>query len=148
MAWYDERAFHRSAQLLGKQAHYQGDVSYLESANQATLANAFQRIVDLGVVQTRRTTIGKASVPLMALHPKWLPERQSNGEIAAQGRLWDYVSHLGTFRREGKNRRDSATLPARLFKSCEAIAPEVKEYSPPRKGEEPSSDFWAQKANL
>lgn len=149
MAWYDERAFHKSAQLLGKTTHQTGDLSYHESVNQATLANAFQRIVDLGIVQTRRATIGKqANVPLMALHPAWLPERGPDGQIIAHGRLWDYAAHLGTFRREGKNRRDGATLSTRVFHYCEAISPQVKQYTIPQRGEDPSSDFWATKPAL
>lgn len=142
VAWYAEKAFQASAQLLAKTLFAQGDVSYLEAVNQgassscrnrkrreltptlpaATLFNAFQRMVDVGVLLTRRSTsnaanasiakIGKdgkpklpkkpASVPLMALHPDWVPRRQADGTIAPQGRLWEFVDRLSKFRREGK----------------------------------------------
>ncbi|KAK4054685.1 hypothetical protein OIO90_003497 [Microbotryomycetes sp. JL221] len=146
--WYAERTFHKSAQLLGKNAFYQGDISYLESINQATLANAFLRYVDMGIVQTRRSSASKSSPPLMTLHPAWIPQRLPNGDIAAQGKLWDFLSHLGTFRREGKNRRDNSTVSTRLFKNCSAISPAVVEWTDFAGGDEPASELWASKPNL
>ncbi|ORY89766.1 acyltransferase-domain-containing protein [Leucosporidium creatinivorum] len=148
VAWFAEKEFHKSAQLLGKNAHFQGDISYLEAINQATLANAFQRIVDLGVIITRRSSpsAGK-SIPIMALHPKWVPERLPNGQIAPHGRLWDFLSHLGAFRREGKNRRDSATVSTRMFRHCSAIAPPIVEWGP-FTATEALSDFWKTKPQL
>lgn len=79
-------------------------------------------MVDVGVLLTRRSTsnaanasiakIGKdgkpklpkkpASVPLMALHPNWVPRRQADGTIVPEGRLWEFVDRLSKFRREGK----------------------------------------------
>ncbi|KAK4054200.1 hypothetical protein OIV83_001226 [Microbotryomycetes sp. JL201] len=146
--WYAERSFHKSAQLLGKNAFYQGDISYLESVNQATLANAFLRYVDMGIVQTRRSGASKSSTPLMTLHPAWMPQRLADGQIAASGKLWDFLSHLGTFRREGKNRRDNSTVSTRLFANCLAIAPAVVEWTNFSGGDEPSSELWASKPNL
>ncbi|KAM0789523.1 hypothetical protein ACM66B_000338 [Microbotryomycetes sp. NB124-2] len=146
--WYAERSFHKSAQLLGKNAFYQGDISYLESVNQATLANAFLRYVDMGIVQTRRSGTSKASTPLMTLHPAWMPQRLPDGQIAASGKLWDFLSHLGTFRREGKNRRDNSTVSTRLFANCLAIAPAVVEWTDFSGGDEPASELWAAKPNL
>lgn len=140
VAWFAEKAFQASAQLLAKTLFAQGDVSYLEAVNQgaltclfrpfetsltrplicptATLLNAFQRMVDVGVLLTRRasspaaaTAAGKkkpakaqkpASVPLMALHPDWVPHRREDGTIAPEGRLWEFVERLSRFRREGK----------------------------------------------
>lgn len=126
VAWYAEKSFQKSAQLLGKTLHHQGDISYLEAVNQgaflaaalvsvdnlfsatATLANAFQRMIELGVILARRSSSAK-SVPLMALHPDWVPKRNATGDIEPTGRLWDFLARLGSFRREGKNRRDTAT---------------------------------------
>ncbi|SCV69844.1 BQ2448_1238 [Microbotryum intermedium] len=148
LAWVSEKAFHKSAQLLGKNGHYQGDISYLEAVNQATLANAFMRMVELGVILTRRSTSFKGSPPLMALHPQWVPSRMASGEIAPQGRLWDFVSHLGTFRREGKNRRDNATVSKRVFEHCQAIAPQVIEWTSFDGASKAENDFWQVKPNL
>ncbi|GAA6059510.1 hypothetical protein JCM10212_002253 [Sporobolomyces blumeae] len=150
VAWFAEKAFQSSAQLLAKTLFAQGDVSYLEAVNQATLANAFQRMVDLGVILTRRGgTKGKKSVPLMALHPEWVPTRHDDGSIAPTGKLWTFVERLSRFRREGKNRRDNNTVSSRVFAHCDAIRPVVVEYTA-FENASPSSDFWAEKreANL
>ncbi|GAA6004275.1 lysophospholipid acyltransferase family protein [Rhodotorula paludigena] len=173
VAWFAEKAFQASAQLLAKTLFAQGDVSYLEAVNQATLLNAFQRMVDVGVLLTRRSSSPSAavasgksksaedatksskkgkkpvSVPLMALHPDWVPTRRADGTIAPQGRLWEFVDRLSRFRREGKNRRDNKTVSTRVFAHCSAIAPEVVEYSAYQNAR-PESDFWAEKrqANL
>lgn len=89
----------------------------------ATLLNAFQKLVDVGVLLTLRSSSAAAnaalsnkttkdgrakapkkaaSIPLMALHPDWVPMRNEDGTIAARGRLWDFVERLSRFRREGK----------------------------------------------
>jgi hypothetical protein len=65
-------------------------------------------MVELGVILTRRSSSAK-SIPLMALHPAWVPKRTDTGEIAPAGQLWEFLARLGQFRREGKNRRDTAT---------------------------------------
>lgn len=83
-------------------------------------------MVDVGVLLTRRSSSPSAavasgksksaedatksskkgkkpvSVPLMALHPDWVPTRKADGTIAPQGRLWEFVDRLSRFRREGK----------------------------------------------
>ncbi|GAA5851497.1 hypothetical protein JCM8547_001112 [Rhodosporidiobolus lusitaniae] len=143
VAWVEEKAFLASVQLLAKTLFAQGDCSYMESVNQATLLNAFQRMVDAGILLTRRTrSTKKSSVPLMALHPDWIPSRRPDGTIAAQGRLWDFVDRLSQFRREGKNRRDNKTVSTRVFAHCSAIAPQVVEYTP-LTFDKPASPFFA-----
>lgn len=67
----------------------------------ATLLNAFQRMVDLNLILTRRSK-AKKSIPLMALHPEWVPTRTQDGSIEAEGQLWTFVERLSRFRREGK----------------------------------------------
>lgn len=120
MYWYGEKTFSAKAQLLAKSLYYQvrrvpplsppidtkpqGDISYLEAVNQATLANAFARYQELGILIARRSKAAK-SVPLIALHPDWVPLRQADGTIRSDGKLWRFLERLGTFRREGKNRR-------------------------------------------
>ncbi|GAA5992372.1 hypothetical protein JCM10908_000451 [Rhodotorula pacifica] len=173
VAWYLEKAFQTSAQLLAKTLFAQGDVSYLEAVNQATLVNAFQKLVDIGVLLTLRSSSPAANafisskttkdgqkklpkkpvaVPLMALHPDWVPERNQDGSIAPRGKLWEFVDRLSRFRREGKNRRDNKTVSKRVFAHCSAIAPkrsQVVEYTAFTR-DKPASDFWADKrqANL
>ncbi|GAA5965561.1 hypothetical protein JCM3765_007380 [Sporobolomyces pararoseus] len=148
VAWFAEKSFQTSAQLLAKTLFAQGDVSYLEAVNQATLLNAFQRMVDLGLILTRRSR-AKKSIPLMALHPEWVPQRNGDGSIEADGQLWTFVERLSRFRREGKNRRDNNTVSTRVFAHCDAIRPEVADYSE-YLNDAPRSEFWAEKrqANL
>ncbi|GAA5915410.1 hypothetical protein JCM6882_001416 [Rhodosporidiobolus microsporus] len=157
VAWFAEKAFQASAQLLAKTLFAQGDVSYLEAVNQATLLNAFQRMVDVGVLLTRRAPVPPSpstaskpagekakkapSIPLMALHPEWVPKRREDGSIAPEGRLWEFVERLSQFRREGKNRRDNKTVSTRVFAHCSAIAPQVVEYTA-LTSDKPASDFW------
>ncbi|KAK4699865.1 hypothetical protein P7C70_g6389, partial [Phenoliferia sp. Uapishka_3] len=172
VAWVAEKQFQKNAQLLGKNLFYQGDVSYLEAVNQATLSNAFLRMVESGVILTRKSTSPKhKGLPLMALHPSWVPRRLPSGDIAPTGRLWGFLEQLGAFRREGKNRRDNSTgrprfLPdfkaklsdtfanlapvvsSRVFKHCSAIAPPILEWTPFTGVESVDNEFWAVKANL
>jgi hypothetical protein len=58
-------------------------------------------MVDLGLILTRRSK-AKKSIPLMALHPEWVPQRNADGSIEADGELWTFVERLSRFRREGK----------------------------------------------
>ncbi|GAA5971080.1 hypothetical protein JCM11641_004135 [Rhodosporidiobolus odoratus] len=153
VAWFAEKAFQASVQLLAKTLFAQGDVSYLEAVNQATLLNAFQRMVDAGVLLTRRAAAPSVpsssdqpakkttSVPLMALHPDWVPKRREDGTIVPEGKLWEFAERLSRFRREGKNRRDNKTVSTRVFAHCAAIAPQVVEYTA-FKSDQPASDFW------
>ncbi|GAA94612.1 hypothetical protein E5Q_01264 [Mixia osmundae IAM 14324] len=96
--WLPEREFHKRAQVYGKTLHAQGDVSYLEAVNQATMSNAFQRYHEMGIIIARRSKNAK-SVAMMALHPEWTPRRDEAGVIRAEGKLWSFLERLGSFRR-------------------------------------------------
>jgi hypothetical protein len=86
-------------------------------------------MVDAGILLTRRSSSASlpsatgekpkkpSSVPLMALHPDWIPHRRPDGTIAPEGQLWEFVERLSQFRREGKNRRDNKTGTSRLHSS-------------------------------
>ena len=65
------------------------------------------------MILTRKSTKTKG-LPLMALHPAWVPNRTASGDIEPEGRLWDFLGRLGSFRREGKNRRDNSTGELRV----------------------------------
>jgi hypothetical protein len=94
-------------QMFGKTLYYQGDLSYFESVNMETLKNGFNRLSDYGILRVKRGS-GKEKTKV-ALQPDFMPTRTADGRIATNGPLWDLVEHIGTFRREGKNRRDNAT---------------------------------------
>lgn len=51
----------------------------------------------------------------LRLAPEWAPSRDpATGDIAAAGRLWDFTGKIASSRREGKNRRDGATVSTRV----------------------------------
>jgi hypothetical protein len=44
------------------------------------------------------------------------------GSIVREGRLWDFIEKIAQSRREGKNRRDGATVSTRVLRHTETIA--------------------------
>lgn len=60
--------------------------------------------------------------PRARLSPKWAPHRDpKTGLIVAEGRLWDFIEKIAQSRREGKNRRDGATVSTRVLRLTESI---------------------------
>ncbi|GES76797.1 putative acyltransferase [Rhizophagus clarus] len=57
----------------------------------------------------------------IALSPDYIPTRNSDGAIEPRGKLWDLVERIGKFRREGKNRRDNATVSSRVLRLAEIV---------------------------
>ncbi|KAG9555726.1 acyltransferase-domain-containing protein, partial [Aureobasidium melanogenum] len=109
------------AQRLGKTLYAQGDISYLEAVNRETLRNAYTRFAESGIISiTPPSKDGKvpATVHLTA---EWLPERTKDGQISAQGKLWEYCESISKGRREGKNRRDGNTVVRRIFGLVELV---------------------------
>jgi len=61
--------------------------------------------------------------PRARLSPDWLPLRDSQtGHVLPEGRLWDFIEKIAQSRREGKNRRDGATVSTRVLRLTETIA--------------------------
>lgn len=145
--WVPAKATQDMAQLLGKTLYHQGDLSYFEAVNKQTIANAFLKFEQEGIILVRKpnasppplsqspiaphttshptktppTTTASAHPPpqqtgnLYSLAPEWQPSRDpSTGAIIPQGRLWDFVEKIAKSRREGKNRRDGATVSRRV----------------------------------
>ncbi|KAJ9071859.1 hypothetical protein DSO57_1033031 [Entomophthora muscae] len=104
-AWIEEPAYVNKVQQLGKTLYYQGDLSYLEAINKETMANAFMCLKEMGIILSRPSP----RPARIALNPTYLPQRDMTGAILPQGLLWTFVERIGSFRREGKNRRDNAT---------------------------------------
>ncbi|KAB8205224.1 acyltransferase [Aspergillus parasiticus] len=104
-----------SAQLLGKTLYHQGDLSYFEAVNKETLKNSYQRFAEEGIILVRKGKESRAA-PVMKLAPEWTPERDpSTGKLVPRGRLWDFTELIAQSRREGKNRRDGATVSSRVL---------------------------------
>ncbi|CAG8445599.1 13588_t:CDS:10 [Dentiscutata erythropus] len=120
ITWFNERDFQNKCQLFGKTLYYQGDISYFEAVNKETLKNAFIHLENAGVIMVKRSRNVKIQ-PTIALAPKFIPTRNSDGIIEAKGELWNLVEKIGNFRREGKNRRDNATVSSRVLKLAEMV---------------------------
>ncbi|KAI4147216.1 MAG: hypothetical protein L6R39_003194 [Caloplaca ligustica] len=118
--WLDIRKTQESAQLLGKTLYHQGDLSYFEAVNTETLKNAFQLFEAEGIILVRRSS-SKNIPSTVRLAPDWTPRRDQEGMIVAEGRLWDFIEKIAKSRREGKNRRDGATVSTRVLKLADLV---------------------------
>ena len=49
------------------------------------------------------------------------PRDPTTGDIMASGRLWDFTEKIAASRREGKNRRDGATVSTRVLKLADTL---------------------------
>ncbi|GAB1204650.1 hypothetical protein APSETT445_003313 [Aspergillus pseudonomiae] len=113
--WIDLKKAQDSAQLLGKTLYHQGDLSYFEAVNKETLKNSYQRFAEEGIILVRKSKESRAA-PVVKLAPEWTPERDpSTGQLLPRGRLWDFTELIAQSRREGKNRRDGATVSSRVL---------------------------------
>ncbi|KAH8895691.1 acyltransferase-domain-containing protein [Thozetella sp. PMI_491] len=139
--WIPVSKAQNSAQLLGKTLYHQGDLSYFESVNKETLKNSFQRFEEEGIVQVVKSKDAKIPARLR-LAPEWQPSRDpQTGNLLASGRLWDFTEQIASSRREGKNRRDGATVSTRVVRLTdllgrkmfeEAVSGDAKGGAPPR----------------
>jgi len=131
----------RTPPQLGKTLYHQGDLSYFEAVNKETLKNSYQRFEEEGIVHVVKSKDAKIP-PRLRLAPEWMPQRDpATGELVASGRLWSFTEKIASSRREGKNRRDGATVSTRVIKLTdalgrrlfeEAMRVDVKGAAPPR----------------
>ncbi|GAA5798730.1 glycerol-3-phosphate acyltransferase [Helicostylum pulchrum] len=117
--WVDSKLFANRTQSLGKTLYYQGDLSYLEAVNKETLSNAFTRYEEKNILLKRRHP-GPKPWSEVAVSSDYTPERQ-NGILIPRGHLWELVERIGRFRREGKNRRDNATVSTRVLRLADML---------------------------
>jgi hypothetical protein len=60
--------------------------------------------------------------PKARLVPDWTPNRDpETGLMIAEGRLWDFIEKIAKSRREGKNRRDGATVSTRVLRLTDQL---------------------------
>ncbi|CRG84380.1 hypothetical protein PISL3812_01672 [Talaromyces islandicus] len=110
-----------SAQLLGKTLYHQGDLSYFEAVNKETLKNAYQRFAEEGIILIARSK-EQRGVTTIKLAPEWTPQRDpETGKLLDRGRLWDFTERIAQSRREGKNRRDGATVSSRVLTITDTV---------------------------
>ncbi|KNG47090.1 glycerol-3-phosphate acyltransferase [Stemphylium lycopersici] len=130
--WLDMKKIQDRAQLLGKTLYHQGDLSYFEAVNKETLKNAYTRFQEEGMVLVSKSRGGKpqnsssssssgsssSSSTMIRLADEWVPRRKSAEDgagIVADGALWRFAERISASRREGKNRRDGATVQTRVL---------------------------------
>ncbi|OXV11751.1 hypothetical protein Egran_00488 [Elaphomyces granulatus] len=123
--WIDMKKAQDAAQLLGKTLYHQGDLSYFEAVNKETLRNAHQRFAEEGIILLAKTKGPRAAIT-MRLADGWIPERDlETGKLLDRGRLWDFVELIAQSRREGKNRRDGATVSSRVLTMVDTVGREL-----------------------
>ncbi|ODQ51235.1 acyltransferase-domain-containing protein [Saitoella complicata NRRL Y-17804] len=128
-SWVSMKEFEDAAQNLGKTLFYQGDLSYYEAVSKETLRNAYQRLTEEGVITIRRTRGGRAP-NVLRLSKLWWPARdKATGEVQVGGKLWDLVESIAVSRREGKNRRDNATVSRRVLFIADEVGARLKRQS-------------------
>ncbi|KAL8997975.1 MAG: hypothetical protein Q9169_002897 [Polycauliona sp. 2 TL-2023] len=138
-AWLNIRQAQETTQTLGKTLYHQGDLSYFEAVNKETLKNAYQLFAEEGIVLMRKSSSSSSNqtspssssstttTTAIRLAPEWTPRRDEGGSIVPEGRLWDFIEKIAKSRREGKNRRDGATVSTRVLRLADLVGKELFE---------------------
>ena len=64
--------------------------------------------------------------PRLKLATEWIPRRDLQaGGIVAEGKLWNFIESIAQSRREGKNRRDGATVSTRVLRLADKIGQDL-----------------------
>ncbi|KAI2640888.1 acyltransferase-domain-containing protein [Hypomontagnella submonticulosa] len=126
--WIEVSKSHNTAQLLGKTLYHQGDLSYFEAVNKETLKNSFQRFEEEGIVYVMKSRDPKVP-PRLRLASEWMPTRDpdKSGALQPSGRLWNFIERIASSRREGKNRRDGATVSTRVIRLADELGAKLFE---------------------
>ena len=125
--WLDAVKTQDAAQLLGKTLYHQGDLSYFEAVNKETLKNAFQLFEEEGIILVNKSR-NKKVPSTIKLAKDWIPGRDpETGGIIAEGNLWTFIETIAKSRREGKNRRDGATVSTRVLALADKVGHQLFE---------------------
>lgn len=85
------------------------------------MKNAWTRFEEEGIVTVVKSKGAKVP-PRAKLCQDWTPRRNpETGMIVAEGRLWDFIETIALSRREGKNRKDGATVSTRVVRLTDMI---------------------------
>jgi hypothetical protein len=117
--WLDLKKVQDRAQLFGKTLYHQGDLSYYEAVNKETLKNSYTRFEEEGTILVTKSKDSKSPATIK-LADDWVPQRGSKG-IIADGPLWRFAERISLSRREGKNRRDGATVQTRVLQLADVV---------------------------
>ncbi len=86
-----------------------------------TLKNSYQRFEEEGILYTVKSKDAKAA-PRLRLASEWAaPRDPDTGILLASGKLWDFTEKIASSRREGKNRRDGATVSTRVLRLTDKL---------------------------
>ncbi|KAI1814386.1 glycerol-3-phosphate acyltransferase [Poronia punctata] len=125
--WIELSQAQNTAQLLGKTLYHQGDLSYFEAVNRETIKNSYQRFEEEGILYVVKSKDTKVP-PRLRLSSEWgAPRDPQTGELLASGKLWDFIERIAASRREGKNRRDGATVSTRVLKLTDELGAKLFE---------------------
>ncbi|KAK6853877.1 hypothetical protein PG995_010689 [Apiospora arundinis] len=114
--WIEVAKAQNSAQLFGKTLYHQGDLSYFEAVNKETLKNAYSRFEEEGILYVVKSKDAKTQPARLRISHEWMPKRDpTTGDLLPEGRLWQFTEKIASSRREGKNRRDGATVSTRVL---------------------------------
>lgn len=122
--WLPMKKVQDMAQLLGKTLYHQGDLSYFEAVNKETLKNTYQRFEEEGMILVAKSK-DKNTPATIRLADEWLPSRDAKGVVKAEGPLWTFAERISLSRREGKNRRDGATVQTRVLSLADRVGSEL-----------------------
>ncbi|OTA63243.1 acyltransferase [Hypoxylon sp. EC38] len=126
--WIDVAKAQNTAQLLGKTLYHQGDLSYFEAVNKETLKNSYQRFEEEGIIYVVKSKDPKIP-PRLRLASEWMPSRDptKGGALQPSGKLWNFIERIASSRREGKNRRDGATVSTRVLRLVDTVGAKLFE---------------------
>jgi len=112
---------------LGKTLYHQGDLSYFEAVNRETIKNSYQRFEEEGILYAVKSKDTKVP-PRLRLSSEWrAPRDPKTGALLASGKLWDFIERIASSRREGKNRRDGATVSTRVLRLIDSLGAKLFE---------------------
>lgn len=122
--WLDNKAVQANAQLLGKTLYAQGDLSYLEAVNKETLRNAHNRFQEEGIIEVKKPPKGNrtGASEMVRLADDWIPQRNLDGKLKPEGKLWEFCEEISKSRLEGKNRRDGDAVVGRVMRLVETVS--------------------------
>ena len=85
----------------------------------------------------------------MQLDQSWKPPRDpATGALLAEGKLWDFTEKISKSRREGKNRRDGATVSGRVLRLADQLGMNIFEEAKVASEKVPSNLSVEEKATL
>lgn len=107
---------------FGKTLYHQGDLSYFEAVNKETLKNAYSRFEEEGILYVVKSKDAKTQPARLRISHEWMPKRDAaTGDLLPEGRLWQFTEKIASSRREGKNRRDGATVSTRVLRLSDLL---------------------------